>query len=245
MEALLEVKYFEDLYNEDEKNQNLLGQLTTGSHKRSISYGERGLSLGLKGALDASISNKSDSDDRDDKIKNILDLLEKSRQLSKNVMMSFKSWVLQADFVINNVVKIDEDTDLEDKLAEADQQKLKTLFDEITGSLKSNKNIKINLEVLHTYSYLYLAKIQYRFKSFTDAWTYTTLCIKNSHRFNLIKLKQQAEDMFDSISKQLQQNVDQNFIFAKSLPLNFKEDENFKDFDHGNIVPNKVLYYDL
>ena len=103
----------------------------------------------------------------------------------------------------------------------------------------------MNCEVLHTYSYLYLAKIEYLFKNFPEAWTYTTTCIKYSHSQNLVTLKKQAEDIFSDISNQLKLKVDQNVIFAKSLPLNFSMDENFKDFSESNIVPNKVMYHDL
>ena len=52
-----------------------------------------------------------DSENKEDKIKEIINLLEQSRlhleKTTNKKMFQFKTWMLQADFIINNVIKID------------------------------------------------------------------------------------------------------------------------------------------
>ena len=52
-----------------------------------------------------------DSENKEDKIKEIINLLEQSRlhleKTTNKKMFQFKTWMLQADLIINNVIKID------------------------------------------------------------------------------------------------------------------------------------------
>ena len=81
-------------------------------------------------------------------------------QDQNKVQYEFKTWVLYAEFMINNVIDFSQIRVLIDL---NNEKILKEIQTNLTVCCSDTKKIKTSCEILHTMCLLYLAKIQYGF----------------------------------------------------------------------------------